>query len=271
MKLDIVTEAQAVGRPEGVEFHDSSVVIAYRYRPPIPEEIFARLHEIVPDSCRAVLDAGCGTGVVARALADCVDRVDAVDPSSAMIATGRAATTASKINWITATMEGADLRPPYGLIVCAGSLHWMDLDIVMPRFADSLDPQGYLAIASQYEVTTWSEELDQLITRYSSNNDHHRYGLFPRIVDEGYYRQTHYLRTEPVATRQTVSDYIESLHSRSGLSRDRMSDPEGFDAELDSLLSQYATGAVVSFDVVGQLSWGKPGARGSQTVDPGRA
>ncbi|GAB3762394.1 hypothetical protein [Microlunatus parietis] len=138
----------------------------------------------------------------------------------------------------------------------------MDLDTVLPRFADSLHPQGKLAIVSQVESDTpWSDELGRLIVRYSSNHDDHRYGLFPRIVDEGYYRPDRFLRTAPVPTTQTVPDYLESLPSRSGLARHRMADPDGFDAEVSSLLSRHAVDGLLRFRVIGQLGWGRPVAR----------
>lgn len=109
--------AQQASRPDGSEFGDHSVVTAYQHRPPIPEAILNQLHQLLPTSCRAVLDAGCGTGVAARALADHVNLVDAVDPSAEMISHGRQVTSSANITWITAPMETAELHPPYGLIV----------------------------------------------------------------------------------------------------------------------------------------------------------
>ncbi|HVX45309.1 MAG TPA: GrpB family protein [Mycobacteriales bacterium] len=245
--------------PDGSEFRDASVVEAYRFRPPIPDEVLNRLETLIPDVCPSVLDAGCGTGVVARRLARVAQRIDAIDPSSAMIEAGKQAGVSDNIRWIVGTMEEAETRPPYGLIVCAGSLHWMDLDVVMPRFAADLHPRGALAIVSQYEAETpWAERLEQLVAEYSTNHDQHRYGLFLRIVDGGYFRPVEQIRTEPVRIRQSISEYIESLHSRSGLSRDRMSSAEEFDARLGSVLAAHAMEGTIAFDVIGRLTWGRP-------------
>ena len=68
-------------------FQDQSVVRAYRYRPQYPAATFGLLADLLPVKCRprVVLDAGCGTGFVARTLAPLVERVDAVDFSAAAL------------------------------------------------------------------------------------------------------------------------------------------------------------------------------------------
>src|SRR5262245_11507173 len=66
------------------QFQDRSVADAYHHRPPYPDEVFAILTGLITCEPRAVLDAGCGTGDIARRLAPLVARVDAVDFSPAM-------------------------------------------------------------------------------------------------------------------------------------------------------------------------------------------
>lgn len=72
-------------------FQDTSVAAAYRYRPTYPPETFSLLQHLLPAHVKPhrVLDAGCGTGLIARPLALLVDYVDAVDVSVAMIAAGQ--------------------------------------------------------------------------------------------------------------------------------------------------------------------------------------
>ena len=81
-----------LGPEYAAQFADRSVVAAYRHRPPYPAEVFEVLAGLIaatPYTTRAVLDAGCGTGDVARNLVSRVDRLDAVDPSAAMLEAGR--------------------------------------------------------------------------------------------------------------------------------------------------------------------------------------
>jgi ubiquinone/menaquinone biosynthesis C-methylase UbiE len=112
----------------------------YRFRPPYPAEAYDVLRELMRGHPRILLDAGCGTGKITLGLIDQIDRADAVDPSDAMLAVARTLQRADnpKIRWIHAAIEDTPLEPPYGLIVAASSIHWMDLDRTLPRFAGAL-------------------------------------------------------------------------------------------------------------------------------------
>jgi trans-aconitate methyltransferase len=135
------------------QFHDPSVVAAYQFRPPHPDETIQFLATLILATCRRVLDAGCGTGFVARPLSRFVERMDAIDCSPGMIAAAKTLCDASStnINWICAKVEDAPLSRPYGLITAGDSLHWMDWDVVMPRFTAALAPDAYLAIVLAQE------------------------------------------------------------------------------------------------------------------------
>jgi predicted TPR repeat methyltransferase len=87
-------------------FDEPSVVERYHLRPPYPKETFELLASLAVGSPRAVLDAGCGPGDLARGLAPHVDRVDAVNISAAMIARGQALPD-EKIRWIHSAIEDA--------------------------------------------------------------------------------------------------------------------------------------------------------------------
>jgi predicted TPR repeat methyltransferase len=51
-------------------FQDASVIAAYQYRPPYPQETFEILAELMDKntSAQRILDAGCGTGQIASRL-----------------------------------------------------------------------------------------------------------------------------------------------------------------------------------------------------------
>src|SRR6266540_804240 len=72
----------------GRVFTDPTVARLYERRPPYPEGVFAALARrlVVP---RHVLDAGAGTGALARRMASFAERIDAVEPSAEMLAAGR--------------------------------------------------------------------------------------------------------------------------------------------------------------------------------------
>src|SRR5262249_40499639 len=129
-----------LGPEYGAQFGDPSVVAAYPCRPPYPPETFDLLLGLIVDEPRVVLDAGTGTGAIARALGGRGGGVAAVAPSVGMLAAGRRLPGGDHpaLRWIEGTAEGAPLDPPYALITVAASLHWMDWAVVLPRFRDAL-------------------------------------------------------------------------------------------------------------------------------------
>src|SRR4051794_7774514 len=137
-----------LGSKYAAVFQDQSVVAAYHHRPTYPAELFPIIANLIADAPRAVLDVGCGTGDVTRPLAPLVDRIDALDVSAAMLEKARTLPGGDnpRINWILGRAEDREVRPPYALITAGQSLHWMDWDVVMPRFQTLLTPQGFLAI-----------------------------------------------------------------------------------------------------------------------------
>jgi 2-polyprenyl-3-methyl-5-hydroxy-6-metoxy-1,4-benzoquinol methylase len=66
----------ALRRENGVRFAEHRIIENYRYRPPYSDEVFDALLGLIRDEPRAVLDAGCGPGKIARVLANSVARVD---------------------------------------------------------------------------------------------------------------------------------------------------------------------------------------------------
>src|SRR6476469_3743745 len=123
-------------RENAARFQDQSVVDNYPLRLPYPPAIVDRLALLTSARPRAVLDAGAGTGELARPLAALVARVDALGWWAAMIAKGKRSPGGDRPNlhWIEGRAEEAPVNPPYALITTGDSLHWMDWEAVLPRF-----------------------------------------------------------------------------------------------------------------------------------------
>jgi trans-aconitate methyltransferase len=252
-----------LGPEYGTAFQDSSVAKAYQYRPPFASATFDILTDLVVDTPRHVLDAGCGTGALARYLVERVDRVDAVDISQEMIGQGKSLPQGQnpRLNWIVGHIEDAPLQPPYALITAGRSLHWMDWYVVLPRFARMLTPNGYLAIVYVKQLPTpWNQELTAIRRRYTTTPDrqsHHQ--IATDVAERGLFKSAGTARTAPVTLSQTLDDYIESFHSQSSFSRSRMT-PENaaaFDQELRALVAPLCTDTVEQ-QVVTEIVWGKP-------------
>lgn len=254
-----------LGRQFGDVFQDASVAAAYRFRAPYPPETFAILSRLLADEPpHAVLDVGAGRGDIARELLPYADRVDALDPSPAMIALGRTLPGGDdpRLRWIEGYAEDAPLDPPYALITAAQSLHWMELAVVLPRFASALAPDGSLAVLTTVDgPQPWDEAQTQIIKRYSLNRDYQPYDLIVQLEEHGLFARTGERRTAPVPFAQTVDDYTESFHGRSGFSRERMrpEDAAAFDAAVRALVVPHAgEDGLLRWDVSALVTWGRP-------------
>lgn len=254
----------------GAVFKDKSVALAYLNRPPYPAETFEVLRALIKDKPATVLDVGCGTGDIARPLAALVERVDAVDFSAAMIGQGQRLPGGDRANlhWIQSPVETAPLPPPYALITAGESLHWMDWEIVMPRFAGLLTPSGVLAIIDRRRDLhpVLADAMTPLIVRYSTNREWRTYDLVVELEQRGLFVKQGEQRVTPQPWRPTIEAYIERCHSQNGFSRERMPDQgAAFDADVreaierliqDGRLPMHDGRLELSVDAT--ITWGRP-------------
>jgi trans-aconitate methyltransferase len=252
-----------LGPEYAAQFTDAAIVAAYHHRPPYPAGVFDILAALAIDEPRAVLDIGCGTGDVARPLAAKVARLDAVDRSTAMIEKGRGLPGGDRPNlaWIVGDAEDAPLRPSYALITAGESLHWMAWEIVMPRFQRALTPRGCLALVSRTEAPPpWRERLGPIIQRYSTNRDYQPYNIVDELERRALFQKLGVESTAPVAFTQSITSYIESFHSRNGLSRDRLTAAAAaaFDDEVRRLVTAFCGDGEVTLQITGRVVWGRP-------------
>jgi ubiquinone/menaquinone biosynthesis C-methylase UbiE len=252
-----------LGPEYGGQFRDQSIVDSYATRPPYPAKVFSILEELIIDEPRIVLDLGCGTGDIARNFASSTERIDAVDPSVAMLAHARTLPGGNdlRINWINATAEEFDYPATYALAVTAESLHWMEWYFVLPKIGRTLSEHGRLAVVGGRSFTTmpWRDGLEELIARYSTNREYQPYNVIEELEHRKLFNIERKIRTEPVPFTQSVQDYIESFHSRNGLSRQRLSDGgRGFDEELRELIGRFTDSDKLTFDLSVNVTIGCP-------------
>ena len=255
-------------------FQDPSIIAAYHHRPPYPVEVFALLTDLLGNGPRAVLDVGCGTGDIARPLAPLVDRLDAVDVAAGMIAKGRRLPGGEHphLHWIEGTAEEAPLRPPYGLVTAGQSLHWMDWEVVLPRFRDALAPGGMVAIIERnYQgPLAMRERLLPIYARHWANREYRPYDLVAELTQRGLFREQGRRAVAPVPWWPTLDEYRECLHTHNGLSRDRMGDGGlAFDREVGEMVRALIGEGVIEVQdgrlglaVEAHVIWGLPGAPG---------
>jgi hypothetical protein len=136
----------------------------------------------------------------------------------------------------------------------------MEWDVVMPRFARLLTPNGYLAILTVgWLPVPWEAGLKALVPRYSTIRDHQPYDPAKDVEARGLFRRVGERRTEPAPFIQSLDAYIESFHGRASFSRERMdpADAAAFDAEVRALVEPYSQDTV-TLQLVAEIVWGKP-------------
>lgn len=245
----------------GEVFSNEEIASLYRHRAPYPDEVLTRLHRLLV-APGTILDVGAGTGALARRMVHFAERVDGVDPSAAMLDEGARLPRGSdgRLHWIRGRAEDAPLTPPYGLITAGASLHWLDLDVVLPRLRDALAPGAVMAVADTEHVhgPYWPELL--AVVREYSELEHHTEtpALMDDLSESGRFRIQGRLRTDPVPFEQSIDDHLEMLHSTSSLARTRLGDrAPRFDAAVRAVFKRHKLDGV-SFGVVGLLIWGRP-------------
>ncbi|MCG9132958.1 methyltransferase domain-containing protein [Candidatus Poribacteria bacterium] len=246
-------------------FKNRSLAETYELRPPYPEETYRILLNLLGESRGRVLDVGCGPGKIARSLVNHVEDIDAVDFSQEMIRVGKSLRNGDHPNlrWIDGPIETVQLRPPYQMVTAGASIHWMEWDVVFPRFKEMLTTDGYLVIIDGDRPigAPWHDAELSLIRKYSTSRHYAQIDLIQELVDRGHLYLIGDKRTTPVNFSQSLRDYVQSFHSRQSMSKEHMGEKnvKAFDSELSHILSDFVNDTgLLSFQLQARVTWGRP-------------
>jgi SAM-dependent methyltransferase len=258
--LLVQPKPRGLTRPYADQFGDASVVAAYATRPPYPATLDPLFVELAGGPAAHVLDLGCGTGELARRLAPQVGAITAVDQAEAMLARARALPggDAPNLTWLAGRVEDIALAGPFTSALAAESFHWFDWPALSGRLMGWLPSRRLILAERQEAPKPWSDPLAALIARFSTNREFEAYDL----VDELTSRRLFVVEgrmAERVAVAQSIDDYVTSLHSRNGLSRDRMTTDaaSAFDDAVRAAVAPHATDGIVSVSSATRVVWGR--------------
>jgi SAM-dependent methyltransferase len=190
-----------------------------------------------------------------------VDRVEAVDRSAEMIASGRAVPD-EKIRWIHAAIEDAALDPPYALIVAGDSIHWFDWQTSFRRFRDVLAPTGWLAVVYRDWLRNpqLRERLGPIYARHGANPDYAPLDPVEELERRGLFETVASHTTSPAPWTPTLEELIGCHHSQNGFLPEKMRSPARFDEEVLAAVDEVVPirGGRFQLDVVATIIWGYP-------------
>lgn len=124
-----------------------------RHRPAYPEELIDRAFAgagLAPGD--AVLEIGCGTGLLTRSLLIRGVSVTAIEPGDRLLALAQESLVGSgDVRFLNTRLEEAQLpREHFSAVFCASAIHWIDPDVSWQRAADALVPGGTLALVQYF-------------------------------------------------------------------------------------------------------------------------
>lgn len=140
-------------------------------RPPYPEALWDRIAELgVLQAGRRAVDLGAGTGQASRGLLAAGLEVVAVEPGHRLATQLRQRYPSLRVQECTA--EAADLPDAsLDLVVAATSIHWMDLDLLLPKLHRALVPGGWFLVWRNVygddaaEVTPFRRRVAEIVAR----------------------------------------------------------------------------------------------------------
>jgi len=119
----------------------------------LAREVAEAIHQAIPlAGTMRVLEYGCGTGLISRALSRLVLKIMAVDTSPQMLEVLNRKAGEEKIGNIETRVHDLTRQPlpdkDFDLIMCSMTLHHIpDIETLLRRFFAALKPGGYLALA----------------------------------------------------------------------------------------------------------------------------
>ena len=255
----------------GARFASQRMAANYRFRPDYSSEVYDILAGLLRGQPRALLDAGCGPGKIVHGLVNQIDRADAVDPSEPMLHIARSFPEGRdpRIRWVCARIEDAELRPPYGLIVAGASIHWMELDRVLPRFKEGLAPGAFLAVLDGDAPIDppWEGEATRFMLDFLEKLEGERprwwasasQRLQQQILDHPAFERAGRVISKPVRVARNIADFLQCEHSRATWAEDHLGETRStqFDEGLTRILAPFAIDDILTFSVQTRIEWGR--------------
>ena len=113
-----------------------------------------------------ILEIGCGTGMVARAMAEAGHHVTGIDPAAAMLDVGRQSPFGDRIRWLQATAQDFSVEDRFDLVFMTGHAFQvlLDDDDIREALANirlHLAPGGIFAFETRNPALPWETMFNE--------------------------------------------------------------------------------------------------------------
>ena len=241
----------------------STVEFYARYREPYPPKFFQKVAErIALRGDEALLDVGCGPGLLAIGFALFVGRSTGLDPEPGMISAAKAAAAKAGValSLIHGRIEEFPTTQAYDVITIGRALHWMERSASLTVLERILAPDsGRILIcgASSVETpeTAWVKAYRQVRRAWASEPDEKHY----RIDGKEWFADSCFraFGEASVAERRqvTIADLIGRALSRSNTSPEILGEGQmRFEAEIAAALEPFVRDGVLVEQIVARAT-----------------
>ena len=241
----------------------STVEFYARCREPYPPEFFQKVaEEMGLRGDEALLDVGCGPGMLAIGFAPFVGGCTGLDPEPLMIAAARSAAAQARvaISLIDGRIEEFPTTQTYDVITIGRAQHWLERTQTLAVFERILAPgSGRILIcrASSVETpeTPWVKPYSKVWSAWASGPAEKHYRIHP----SEWFRDSCFSavgETSFTERRQvTISDLIGRALSRSNTSPEVVAGgQEKFEAQIAAALEPFVRDGVLVEQIVARAS-----------------
>lgn len=240
----------------------STVEFYSRFREPYPPQFFKTAAErLALRGNEALLDIGCGPGLLTLGFAPYVGRGIGLDPETAMIAAARAAAAEADValRFIHGTIEQFSTEEVFDVVTIGRALHWLGRDVALPVLERIVSDSGRILICRASSVegpeAPWLKPYNDVRHSWTTAGEGHHHRTFETAWFEG----SRFGEFETVSVSEshevTVADLVGRALSKSNTSPEKLGKERGvFEAELTAVLEPFARQGVLQEHIVARAT-----------------